>query len=73
MDGYLTKAIRAQELDGLPERYTRAATATAVPVRPRKLRLQDHSPFVRSLCTEQRINAYDRCYGRFSCNVADGA
>jgi CheY-like chemotaxis protein len=32
-DGYVTKAICPQELDGLLERYTRAATATAVPVR----------------------------------------
>jgi two-component system, sensor histidine kinase and response regulator len=33
MDGYLRKPIRPQELDELLERYTRAATATAVPVR----------------------------------------
>ncbi len=33
MDGYLTKPIRPQELDELLEGYTRAATATAVPVR----------------------------------------
>jgi pimeloyl-ACP methyl ester carboxylesterase len=33
IDGYLTKPIRPQKLDALLERYTRAATATAVPVR----------------------------------------
>jgi len=33
MDGYLTKPIRPEELDELVEKYTRAVTATAVPIR----------------------------------------